>query len=650
MTRGFHRYLLAVGVAVVALPASASATVPSAGVFAGQTMNGQAIPCVAQTDAVRVCQGDFPTVSPSSATDLRLKSFDGTPLAAWVILPPAPASGPDGPYPLIVQNHGWGDPPSGPNDTQFAGPTADTLANDGYAVLQIAARGWGDSCGSAASRLVTANACKNGYIRLDDERYEARDVQNAIGLLVDEGAVDPSRIGVTGESYGAGLSTELATLNDRVMLPNGTLEAWKSPAGTPLHIAAAASQFGWSDLVTALMPNGRTLDYQVASPTTDLSPVGVQKQSIDGGLYAVGAAYGNYAPVGLNPQADVQTWFANIHAGEPYTTAADKYQIRQIAQFHSPYYLLDGAYGTAKEAPAPLLLTNGFTDDIFPGDEALRYYNLERSLYPTDPIALFDYDGGHPRGQNKLADGTLVVNRVQAFFDHYVKGTGAQPTMGVTAIKQTCPKTTPSGAPYWAPTWAGLHPGEVDFSSKPAQAILSTVAGNQTISKAFDPVYGGGACATVTATDQGHGVASYRLPAAIGSGYTLLGSPTVIADLKVTGKYGYIAARLLDVNPKTNTETLVTRGDYRIDPSAPNGLQVFQLHPNGWHFAAGHIAKLELLSQDSPYLRVSNGALKGNTFSISVSNLQLRLPVHEVPGSSAVVKTPLPHVTPHAVP
>ena len=72
----------------------------------------------------------------------------------------------------------------------------------------------------------------------------------------------------------------------------------------------------------------------------------------------------------------------------------------------------------------------------------------------------------------------------------------------------------------------------------------------------------------------------------------------------------------------------MARGVYRIDSSAPDGLQVFQLHPGAWHFAAGHIAKLELLGQDSPYVRTSNGQ-----FSISVSDLQLRLPVHEVPGA-----------------
>jgi hypothetical protein len=72
----------------------------------------------------------------------------------------------------------------------------------------------------------------------------------------------------------------------------------------------------------------------------------------------------------------------------------------------------------------------------------------------------------------------------------------------------------------------------------------------------------------------------------------------------------------------------VARGLYRIDSNAPDGLQVFQLYPAAWHFAAGHIPKLELLGQDAgpapaDYARPSNGV-----FSISVSNLRLQLPVH----------------------
>jgi hypothetical protein len=165
----------------------------------------------------------------------------------------------------------------------------------------------------------------------------------------------------------------------------------------------------------------------------------------------------------------------------------------------------------------------------------------------------------------------------------------------------------------------------VDFRSQPTQRILST-AGDPAVSKAFDPVYGGRSCTTASAANEGAGVATYRLPTPTGSGYTLLGSPTVSADLQVTGEFAYIAARLLDVDPATDTETLVTRGVYRIASNASYGRRTFQLSANGWHFAAGHVPELELLGRDAPFLRPSNGA-----FSIAVSNLELRLPVHEVP-------------------
>src|SRR5207248_5978554 len=131
-------------------------------------------------------------------------------------------------------------------------------------------------------------ACANGYIRLDDERYEVRDIQTAAGLLVDAGIVDGNRIGATGESYGGGVSLELATLHDRIMYPDGSLHPWTTPNGTPLRLAAAAPVIPWSDLVYSLLPNGRTLDYRITSPTDDLKPIGVEKQSFVSGLFALG--------------------------------------------------------------------------------------------------------------------------------------------------------------------------------------------------------------------------------------------------------------------------------------------------------------------------------------------------------------------------
>ncbi|MBS0331745.1 MAG: hypothetical protein JSS35_03170, partial [Proteobacteria bacterium] len=224
--------------------------------------------------------------------------------------------------------------------------------------------------------------------------------------------------------------------------------------------------------------------------------------------------------------------------------------------------------------------------------------------------------------QSKPADLAQASSRIHAFMAYYLKGAGTRPANDVTALTQTCPRSAPSGGPYTAATWAALHPGTVSYSSKPAQTILSS-GGDPKVSKAFDPVAGGLSCTTAPAAEEGRGVATYRLPSPA-EGYTLLGSPTITADLKVTGQFAYIAGRLVDVDPATGVKTLVARGAYRIDPKAPNGRQVFQLSANGWRFAPGHIPQLELLGRDAPFLRPSNG-----TFSITVSNLELRLPIHE---------------------
>ena len=82
-----------------------------------------------------------------------------------------------------------------------------------------------------------------------------------------------------------------------------------------------------------------------------------------------------------------------------------------------------------------------------------------------------------------------------------------------------------------------------------------------------------------------------------------MGSPTIIAKVESPSPNSEIAARLLDVSPE-GTESLVARGLYR--PTGGSQEMVFQLHPQGYHFAAGHVAKLELLPSDFPYGRYSN--------------------------------------------
>ena len=121
----------------------------------------------------------------------------------------------------------------------------------------------------------------------------------------------------------------------------------------------------------------------------------------------------------------------------------------------------------------------------------------------------------------------------------------------------------------------------------------------------------------------------------------------MIADLDVTGKFAYIAARLLDVNPATNTETLVARGDYRIDPNRPDGLQAFQLPPGAWHFAAGHVPELELLGRTRHTAPLQRHLLDRG---LEPTAAAARHEIPDTPGTPAVVKTPLPAVTSNTPP
>ena len=227
----------------------------------------------------------------------------------------------------------------------------------------------------------------------------------------------------------------------------------------------------------------------------------------------------------------------------------------------------------------------------------------------------------------------------------------AAPFDGVRTLTQTCggPSGGASGdfddagtdTPFQDASWAELAPCEIRHTDAAAKTVLPA-GGNPTVNQAYDPISGPGACATASGADQS-GLATYRLPAAPVGGYTLMGSPTIVADINSAGPTSQLTARLMDVEPGGDA-TLVARGIYRpeINVGTDPTRQVFQLHPNGWKFAEGHVAKLELMPNDSPYGRVSNGQLP-----VSVSNLELRLPVLETPGAlGGLVQAPAQKVVP----
>jgi dienelactone hydrolase len=574
--------------------------------------------------------GSCQTVEGVYRCDGLVKTWDGVPLDTTVLLPSAGATK----LPLVAEIHGFGNSKYeylDPASTAYT-DNAYGWAKDGYAVLTYTARGLWGSCGTPESRLANPADCASGYIHLADSRYEARDAQTLIGRLVDEGVADPARIGITGDSYGGGQSFELAALRNRTMLRDGSLVPWTSPGGTPLSLAAAAPVIPWTSIIGAIAPNGRTRANEVTPPGAQADPVGVFKLSIANAILAAaehatgpgqptgepfipGRPMGFLAPPGLDPEADVTGWVARSDLGEPYSDANAQEIVRKLETYHSPYGI-DGSVPLP-----PLYVGAGFSDDLFPVDETLRFTNRMRATYPKVPYSLYFGDYGHQRAANKPADRQRLLDDIHRWFDHYLLGAGPAPPTGVTATTQTCPRTEPSQGPFRARTFAGLSHGEVSFSSPGMQMILPG-GGDPSTGAAIDPVSGGGDGCVQTASSDAPGTATYRLPPATGAGYTLLGAPEIRANLAVSGappSDAQVDARLWDV--EGGSQRLVARGTLRPSGGATD---TWELHANGWRFAAGHVAKLELLSSDPPYARPSNVA-----FTVGVSGLELRLPTLE---------------------
>jgi pimeloyl-ACP methyl ester carboxylesterase len=587
----------------VALACAVSAAVlaPSGASAAPPTPFGHA--CEPRPSGVLFC--------PTRTLADRVPSFDGAPLDVDVTLPADAEAGV--PLPTIVMLHGWGgnkgafesDSPEGSSSTTYHYNNT-YYAQRGYAVVNSTARGFGRSCGKTEASAATPDCiATRSYVHLADQRWEARDTQHLLGLLVDQRVSDPAALGTTGISYGGGQSIELAYLRDRIRREDGSFAPWRSPAGTPLAIRAAYPRWPWSDLVESLTPNGQEGD----------EPLGIMKESFVDGLFGLGATTGVYCgtpprPPCTDPTADLVRWYARIQAGEPY--GADARAIAdEIRRFHQ-------GYGITGRTPAPMLLQSGWTDDLFPPKESIRAY--EDSRRRGGWAAMQFGDLGHQRGSNKANADQHFNDQGSAFFDAWLRGQAGGPASGeVTAFTQTCPKPAPADGPFTAPSYRELARGAVAFGGRETQLVASA-GGDPETGTAFDPIAGGGDACREQNAETAPGTAVVVGPES--RGYTLMGLPIVHARIATTGPFGQLNSRLWDVSPD-GRQRLISRGAYRLRDNQ-SGRIVLQLHGNGWCFAPGHRPKLELLGKDEPFLRPSNGA-----FQVAVSDVGVLLPTAE---------------------
>ncbi len=625
---------------LIALIASL-AVVQSANAEITSVFNGK-LPCVTTPSGVRECSGPggSPSDAPASnkADERTVESWDGTPIDINVAFPDADKFG-DGPYPMAMYFHGFGGGKEG-----FGGDLK-RFTDMGMAAFSMTERGFKFSCGeaNAITALETAGKnCDNGFIHLMDTRYEVRDAQYFAGVLADEGLVQPTKIASVGASYGGGKSMALASLRNRIMLPDGKLADWKSPNGKAMEIAVAAPIVPWTDFAYALVPNGTVLDYTVHGPYG--TKFGVMKAAIINALFGAGDNFSGDHGKPVNPMWDIRGWRNMMAAGESYDTPTAHLMLEEMTTHHSSYYIDDSI------PPAPLIIAEGFTDDLFPVDEALRYYNKTKTKHPDSTVGLLFADIGHPRAplggdsaQGREVDKEMGFQIVEEWFSHYLLGQGSKPVAGMKIKTQVCPYEVPSGGPYDAASWAALAPGEIRLSD-PTARVIETTGGLTSVASKFTTLFDG--CTQVPETKE-PGVVEYDFPVTPSGGFTLAGSPTVIADMSVeNGAESQVAARLFEI--KQGQERIIARGVYRPDKS---GRQVFQLHGNGYRFEPGTRARLQLLPRDGgtsesgkmfSYVRPSN-----DQRDVKISNVEVRLPVMEAPGAlNGLVKKPLKKALP----
>jgi hypothetical protein len=511
------------------------------------------------------------------------------------------------------------DPPGGASGDFFADHFNNAwFAQRGYAVVNYTVRGAGNSCGAVQSRANTP-ACDNVTFELDDQRYDARDVQYLLGLLVDGGIANPKALGVTGTSGGSIVSSELALLKDRIRRLDGKFAPWVSPGGIPLQMAAAYPEWAIADTLDILAPNGRFLAFKPGTATSDRAPFGTFKAS-----FPLGAAVVAPTTMYNSPTAsfNVPRQVAECAATGPDNPVCAS-DLDAIAAYHQAIGI------PVTSTPAPMLVESGWEDSTVDGaSQAIRLVDHLRQVAPTASISLQLADVGHGITSNKPADTIALNEQATGFFDHYLKGDGTPAPPPVTAYTSTCPASDPSAGPFTASSWAALDPGAVRFGSASLQLISS--GGDPSIGPQIDPIaqpYIGTHCNTFSATDY-PGTAVFTRP--VTKTFTMLGLPTLRMRVSSVGGRAQLDARLWDVAPN-GQEQFVSRGTYALTGNQ-QGTITWQLFGGGYTFQAGHTIRLELLNSDPPYMQPSD-----NPSPVTVSNVLVELPSHDPPDGGEIV-------------
>src|SRR5215831_18893946 len=498
-----------------------------------------------------------------------------------------------GRVPAVLLAHGFGE------SKDAVRPEAEDLARAGFAVLTWSARGFGAS---------------TGQIGLDSPDYEVKDVEQLVTWLARQPRVlldhpgDP-RAGITGASYGGGISLLAAAYDHR--------------------IDAVVAQSTWNNLATALFPNGAGVGPAGGVFKRQWAGLLFTQGSVGFGATAQGSAPGQAAgsgqgggpgqgsgsapgtglgqgggaglglpPGGVGQSALCGRFQPQICAIYQQVAAAGRATPQAISLL-----LRSSPASVASRMRAPTLLIQGENDSLFGLDQAnATYQAIRRNSAPVDMVW---FAGGHDGGDQETA-------RVESLTTQWLRrwlapghppasaGTG-QPPFAVTRVLGFDPSSDQASlgiatAPSY-PGLAGTRRTPVRLAGPP-QVVVSPAGGAPASISVF-PGLGPLGPAGLTFDMPGQSAAFTSAP--LTSPIQLTGSPTVRVAVSGAPEVT-LFAKIYDVDQAGNA----TLPNQLVSPVRVTGAQAgrvvtIALPAIDHEFSTGHRLRLVLTTTDYAY-------------------------------------------------
>ncbi len=478
------------------------------------------------------------TAAPTAEDPIVIRSFDGTPIVARLMLPARTSTSQK--VPAVLMTHGWGGKrPTGATTDNIEDVLVQRLIGAGYAVLSWDSRGFGQSGGEASP---------GGPAEVQDAQALIDYLSTRPEILQD--APGDPRIGWTGGSNAGGVQFNTAAVDTR--------------------IDAIAPLIAWGNLNQDLFPNGTTKNFWARG----IAALGLVTSGSDGLLSPAGTQLGT-----LDPHITASLAEATLTGG-PGTANRAWFQARSTTSKSS-------------SIKAPTLIVQGTVDTFFPLEDGFENYsNLVAAGTPVKFIAscfghtLTGCTYGPTQSDRDTVTGQVIwQDRLLDWMDRYVKRN--------TSVK-TGPKVewqANNGTYYSAP---GLPlPNTTTVTSLP---VFTGPLVGPGLTSGGDGIASG---APASPLELGVSASRSMVLAPSGSPRSIVGVPSVHLSGTSIGLTAQVHLELIDRAPDG---TRITVDDQTMPWRFAGVInQSVDLHGIAWRLEPGHALELEVTTGSAQF-------------------------------------------------